>query len=63
MCDCRKGLNAAIAALDHSTRMLAAFVFSGSIEVVETHYAKVRAAEARLKGAMGAYRDHLLEGP
>jgi hypothetical protein len=54
-------LDAAGAALEKSTRLFSAFIFSESTEVIETYYAAVRAAEAKLKGAMASYRDHLTE--
>jgi hypothetical protein len=60
-CECRMDLDAAAVALEQSTRLLSAFVFSDSHEVVEKYYAAVRASEMKLKGAMAAYRDHLVE--
>jgi hypothetical protein len=60
-CECRQDLDAALAALESSARLLSAFIFAGPIDLIDTYYATVRAAEAKLKGAMTAYREHLLE--
>jgi hypothetical protein len=60
-CECRKDLDAATVALEESTRLLHAFIASGSIEAVEKYYASVRASEMKLRGAMMAYRDQLAE--
>lgn len=60
-CECRQDLEAAVAALEQSTRLLSVFVFADSDELIEKYYAGVRAAKAKLAGAMAAYRDHLIE--
>ncbi|HEX4274725.1 MAG TPA: hypothetical protein VHZ74_05195 [Bryobacteraceae bacterium] len=54
-------LDAATVALEASTRLLTTFVSSGTLDLIEKYYATVRASEAKLKGAMAAYRDHLEE--
>lgn len=61
VCDCRKDLDAAVAALEKSSSLLMAFVLTESTDVIEVYYAAVRAAEVKLRGAMSAYRDHLME--
>ncbi len=61
-CDCRKDLEAALAGLESSTRLLSAFLFAGPIDLIDKHYATVRFAEAKLKGALHAYKEHLIEG-
>jgi hypothetical protein len=54
-------LDAAAAALEASTRLLSTFVFSSADDVIEKYYAGVRASEVKLRGAMDAFRDHLVE--
>jgi hypothetical protein len=54
-------LDAAAVALEASTRLLSTFVLSSADEVIEKYYAAVRACEVKLRGAMDAYRDHLVE--
>jgi hypothetical protein len=60
-CQCRQDLDSAVTGLERSSRLLSAFVFAEPNEMIETYYAAVRASELKLKGAMAAYRDHLLE--
>lgn len=60
-CECRKDLDAALAALKASTRLLEAFILTESLELIEKHHAGVRAAHIRLTGAIAAFRDHTME--
>jgi hypothetical protein len=60
-CSCRANLDEAAATLQLSTNLLARVAFSGRQDVIEAYYAGVRAAEAKLAGAIAAYRDHLAD--
>jgi hypothetical protein len=55
-------LEAALIGLESSTRLLSAFLFAGPIDLIDKYYATVRIAEAKLKGAMREYKEHLVEG-
>ena len=59
-CDCKVHLDAAVAALEESTRILSASM-SGSTETMEFCFAMVRAAKAKTAGALAAYQDHFTE--
>ena len=61
-CGCRKDLDAALAALETSTRLLVSTVtIAQSWEMVDNRFANLRVAQARVKGAMREYLDHLRE--
>jgi hypothetical protein len=57
-CPCRIDLDRATAALERSTQLLANVSLAESLEIIEAYCAGVRAAEAKLSGAIAAYRDH-----
>jgi hypothetical protein len=53
-------LAAALAALEHSSRLLGSILtIADSFGLIETRYAELRAANVKLKGAMMAFADHL----
>jgi hypothetical protein len=55
-------LGAAVAALERSTRLLAATVtIAQSWEMVDNCFANLRVAHAKVKGAMREYLHHLRE--
>jgi hypothetical protein len=54
-------LNAAAAGLAEASRLLSQSVLFGPDELIELHFAFVRATRAKLSGAMAAYKDHLDE--
>jgi hypothetical protein len=54
-------LNAAAAGLAEASRLLSASILSGPVELIELHFAFVRATKAKFSGAMAAYKDHLVE--
>lgn len=60
-CECRIDLDAAIAALEASTRILKDSMMLDSLDLIETCYARVRGAKAKTAGALAAYRDHFTE--
>jgi hypothetical protein len=55
-------LDAALAALERSTRLLAStLTITQSWEMVDNRFANLRAAQAKVKGAMREYLVHLRE--
>jgi hypothetical protein len=54
-------LNAAAAGLAEASRLLSQSVMSGPDDLIELHFAFVRATRAKLCGAMAAWKDHLDE--
>jgi hypothetical protein len=61
-CDCRKDLDAALAALEKSTELLASTLKCNKPwQIIEVRYAEIRAAQVKLKGAIAAYFDHFKE--
>ena len=60
-CECRVDLDKAVVALTEATRILSVSIFGGSKEQIESHYAYVRRAKARVAGALSAFADHFLE--
>jgi hypothetical protein len=61
-CECRQDLDAALAALERSTRLLASTVtIAQSWEMVDNRFANLRVAQAKVKGAMREYLNHLRE--
>ena len=57
-CECRIRLNAAADALEAATQSLVTSLGSDSDMLVDTCIASVRAAKARLMGALADFRDH-----
>jgi hypothetical protein len=62
-CKARLDLDKAAAGLAEASRLLSGSTCSDSVEVIDTYYAFVRAAKARVSGALMAYREHLLDSP
>ena len=60
-CDCRAELIDAATRLSEAATLLASTVSAGSNDRIELHYALVRAAKAKLTGAMEEWREHLVE--
>jgi hypothetical protein len=58
-CARRIKLDAAMAALDESSRLLSAFAFSGPAVQIEACFAHLQAAKSRLFEAIDNYRAHL----
>jgi len=57
-------LNAALAALENSTRLLVTTLpFAQSWEMVDRRYADLRAAQVKVRAAMTEYIEHLREPP
>lgn len=54
-------LDAAALALEDATRLLRISLLANSEELIWGAYARVRAAKARLRGAMEDYQEHVLE--
>jgi hypothetical protein len=60
-CVCRIDLDAAVATLNTSSKALLDSILYGSDELIETRYAGLKVAWARVSGAHSAYRDHFTE--
>jgi hypothetical protein len=60
-CPCRKDFDAAAIALADASRLLSESILISSDDLIESCYAVVRAAQAKVQGARAAYRDHLTE--
>jgi hypothetical protein len=60
-CACRADLDKAAVALAEASRLLSASIMVSSVDLIESCYAGVRAAKAKVHGAMAAYVDHLQE--
>jgi hypothetical protein len=60
-CPCRKDLDAAAAALAEASKLLSLSIMISSDDRIETYYALVRGAKAKLRGARAAYLDHQAE--
>lgn len=60
-CECRQDLDSALSAPELSARLLRSFIFNDSLDLIEMRMAKLKAAQIQLRGAMAAYRDHLVE--
>lgn len=61
-CACRMDLDAALVAVEASTRLLASTLnITQSLDLIDKRYADLRAAQAKFKGAISAYMDHLRE--
>ena len=60
-CDCRAELIDAATRLSEVATLLSSTVSAGSNDRIELHYALVRAAKAKLTGAMEEWREHLVE--
>ena len=59
-CECQRDLDAALAALEASTRVLASTLpLAQSWELVDKRYAELRAANAKVRAAMAEYLEHL----
>ena len=59
--ECQKDLDAALTEIEQSTRLLRAFIFCDSLELIEKHGAQIRVAHIHPGAAMAAYRDHRME--
>lgn len=60
-CNCKMDLAAAAVALEEASKLLAASIFAGSDETIDSCYAFFRLAKAKFCGARAAYQDHLME--
>jgi hypothetical protein len=60
-CPCRKHLDDACAALAEASKLLSDSIMISSDDLIESCYAVVRVAKARVQGAWSAYLDHLAE--
>lgn len=58
-CDCRADLIDAATRLSEVATLLSSTVSAGSNDRIELHYALVRAAKAKLTGALEEWREHL----
>ena len=59
-CDCKLKLDSAMTALQESSRLLSASIFSGSNEQVEKRFASFRTAKSTLFEALDSYKAHLV---
>jgi hypothetical protein len=62
-CDCKIKLDAAMAAIQESSRLLSASVFSGPDEQIEKCFASFRIAKTALFEAIDYYKSHLTNSP
>jgi hypothetical protein len=60
-CICRKDLEAALAALEISTRLLTAILTGQSRERIDRQYANVRVSQLKVRAAMAEYQDHFAD--
>jgi hypothetical protein len=60
-CACRVDLDRAAAALTEASRLLSASIMVSSVDLIESCYAGVRVAKAKVHGAIGAYVEHLTD--
>jgi hypothetical protein len=58
-CPCQTDLCTALAELNDYTELLSTTLAAESRESIERRYAELRAAQARVRGAMANYLDHL----
>jgi hypothetical protein len=52
-------LDAALATLEKSSRLLATFAMGNSWDLIDKHYADLRAATIKVRAAVGALEDHM----
>jgi hypothetical protein len=60
-CEYQIDLDAAIEALNESSRLLSASIFAGSDELIQTQFAAVKVSWIKVSAMFAAWRDHLEE--
>jgi hypothetical protein len=60
-CPCRHELDAAVVALNESSRALLGSILCASDDLIERRFAEVKIAWAKVNGARADYRDHFAE--
>lgn len=60
-CPCRIDLDAAVVALNESSRALRGSILCASDDLIEKRFAELKIAWAKVNGALADYRDHFAE--